>query len=93
MIFLGFETIKIRSKKAGQSFLIDPNLGTANLSLIILFPGRDMTYERALEIIQTEEYLTAADIDLIHKRADINLINKRKKRSMTSSSKDAKDKA
>ena len=61
-----------------QSFLIDPNLGTANLSLIILFPGRDMTYERALEIIQTEEYLTAADIDLIHKR---------KKRSMTSSSK------
>ena len=42
-----------------------------------------MTYERALEIIQTEEYLTAADIDLIHKR---------KKRSMTSSSKDAKDK-
>ena len=51
-----------------------------------------MTYERALEIIQTEEYLTAADIDLIHKRADINLINKRKKRSMTSSSKDAKDK-
>ena len=51
-----------------------------------------MTYERALEIIQTEEYLTAADIDLIHKRADINSINKRKKRSMTSSSKDAKDK-
>ena len=49
-----------------------------------------MTYERALEIIQTEEYLTAADIDLIHKRADINSINKRKKRSMTSSSKDAK---
>ena len=40
-----------------------------------------MTYERALEIIQTEEYLTAADIDLIHKR---------KKRSMTSSSKDTK---
>ena len=65
-------------------------LGTANSSLIILFPGRDMTYERALEIIQTEEYLTAADIDLIHKRADINIINKRKKRSMTSSSKDTK---
>ena len=42
-----------------------------------------MTYERALEIIRTEEYLTAADIDLIHKR---------KKRSMTSSSKDTKDK-
>ena len=40
-----------------------------------------MTYERALEIIQTEEYLTAADIDLIHKR---------KKRSMTGSSKDTK---
>ena len=35
-----------------------------------------MTYERALEIIQTEEYLTAADIDLIHKK-------KKKKRSVT----------
>lgn len=33
-----------------------------------------MSYERALEIIQTEEYLTAADIDLI--------IKKKKKRSV-----------
>ena len=37
-----------------------------------------MTYERALEIIQTEEYLTAADIDLIHKRSD----HHQKKRSV-----------
>merc|ERR1711971_1484795 len=37
------------------------------------------------EIIQTEEYLPAADIDLIHKRADIDSIHNRKKRSMTSS--------
>ena len=41
-----------------------------------------MEYERALEIIQTEEYLTAADIDLIHRRADtISLTDNRKKRS------------
>ena len=40
-----------------------------------------MTYERALEIIQTEEYLTAADIDLIHRRVDIiSLTDKKKKR-------------
>ena len=36
-----------------------------------------MSYERALEIIQTEEYLTAADIDLIIKK-------KKKKRSVNS---------
>lgn len=41
----------------------------------MLLQGRDLTYERALEIIQTEEYLTAADIDLIIKK-------KKKKRSI-----------
>ena len=29
--------------------------------------GRDLTYERALEIVQNEEYLVAVDADLIRK--------------------------
>jgi hypothetical protein len=32
--------------------------------------GRDMTYQRALEIVQTEEYLVAVDPDLIRRRQD-----------------------
>jgi len=32
--------------------------------------GRDLTYERALEIVQNEEYLVAVDADLIHRRSD-----------------------
>ena len=40
--------------------------------------GSDMSYERALEIIQTEEYLTAADVDLIAKKK-----RRKKKRSIT----------
>lgn len=32
--------------------------------------GRDLTYERALEIVQNEEYLVAVDADLIHRRQD-----------------------
>ena len=32
--------------------------------------GRDLTYERALEIVQNEEYLVAVDADLIRRRQD-----------------------
>merc|ERR1712156_1047550 len=33
--------------------------------------GRDLTYERALEIVQNEEYLVAVDADLIRRRSDL----------------------
>lgn len=33
--------------------------------------GRDLTYERALEIVQSEEYLTAVDESIIRKQDDI----------------------
>ena len=32
--------------------------------------GRDLTYQRALEIVQNEEYLVAVDADLIRRRQD-----------------------
>ncbi len=32
--------------------------------------GRDLTYERALEIVQNEEYLLEVDADLIRRRVD-----------------------
>lgn len=32
--------------------------------------GRDLTYQRALEIVQSEEYLVAVDADLIRRRQD-----------------------
>jgi len=33
--------------------------------------GRDLTYERALQIVQNEEYLVAVDADLIRRRSDL----------------------
>ena len=41
---------------------------TADQLMTKTITGSDMSYERALEIIQTEEYLTAADVDLIAKK-------------------------
>ena len=32
--------------------------------------GRDLTYQRALEIVENEEYLVAVDTDLIRRRND-----------------------
>ena len=42
--------------------------------IIFLLPiptGRDLTYERALQIVQNEEYLVAVDADLIRRRSDL----------------------
>ena len=51
------------------------NLYFYNYNFIIFllpFPtGRDLTYERALQIVQNEEYLVAVDADLIRRRSDL----------------------
>ena len=39
--------------------------------LLQFFSGRDLTYERALQIVQNEEYLVAVDADLIRRRSDL----------------------
>ena len=62
----------------GETLLTDPNLHCYERSCTQNITGRQVTYERALEIIQTEEYLTAADIDLI---AYYKKNRRRKKRS------------
>ena len=67
------ESLEVFETLPAETSLIDPNLQCYERTCDQNITGRDMTYERALEIIQTEEYLTAADIDLIHKRADVNL--------------------
>jgi hypothetical protein len=36
--------------------------------------GRNLPFSRALEIVQNEEYLDEADLDIIRRRHDINII-------------------
>ena len=61
-IFLGREPISDHVSFYNYNFII----------FLLPFPsGRDLTYERALQIVQNEEYLVAVDADLIRRRSDL----------------------